>query len=84
MSIDLILSGFQLQPEQLDCGAAHLQHPLALRRSLRAIPLVEYTGLSSVSVDNVHNHTVVFLGTSNGRLRKVRHMRMNNTHKHTL
>ncbi|XP_059189856.1 plexin-D1 [Centropristis striata] len=60
-----------LQPEQLDCGAAHLQHPLALRRPLRAIPLVEYTGLSSVSVNNVHNHTVVFLGTSNGRLRKL-------------
>ncbi|XP_054464831.1 plexin-D1 [Anoplopoma fimbria] len=60
-----------LQPEQLDCGAAHLQHPLALRRSLRAVPLVEYTGLSSVSVDDVHNHTVVFLGTSNGRLRKL-------------
>uniref|UniRef100_A0A671VRB3 Plexin D1 n=1 Tax=Sparus aurata TaxID=8175 RepID=A0A671VRB3_SPAAU len=61
-----------LQPEQLDCGAAHLQHPLALRRPLKAIPLVEYAGLSSVSVDSVHNHTVVFLGTSNGRLRKVR------------
>ncbi|XP_049437468.1 plexin-D1 [Epinephelus fuscoguttatus] len=60
-----------LQPEQLDCGAAHLQHPLALRRSLRAIPLVEYTGLTSVSVDNVHKHTVVFLGTSTGRLRKL-------------
>uniref|UniRef100_A0A8C4EMU7 Plexin D1 n=1 Tax=Dicentrarchus labrax TaxID=13489 RepID=A0A8C4EMU7_DICLA len=60
-----------LQPEQLDCGAAHLQHPLALRRPLRAIPLVEYSGLSSVSVDYVHNHTVVFLGTSNGRLRKL-------------
>uniref|UniRef100_A0A3Q4N388 Plexin D1 n=1 Tax=Neolamprologus brichardi TaxID=32507 RepID=A0A3Q4N388_NEOBR len=60
-----------LQPEQLDCGAAHLQHPLALQRPLRAIPLLEYPGLSSVSVDNVQNHTVVFLGTSNGRLRKV-------------
>ncbi|KAM8755047.1 plexin-D1 [Acanthopagrus schlegelii] len=60
-----------LQPEQLDCGAAHLQHPLALRRPLKAIPLVEYAGLSSVSVDLVHNHTVVFLGTSNGRLRKL-------------
>uniref|UniRef100_A0A3Q1FN04 Plexin D1 n=1 Tax=Acanthochromis polyacanthus TaxID=80966 RepID=A0A3Q1FN04_9TELE len=60
-----------LQPEQLDCGAAHLQHPLALRRSLRAAPLFEYPGLSSVSVDNVHGHTVVFLGTSNGRLRKL-------------
>lgn len=63
---------FQLQPEQLDCGAAHLQHPLALRRPLRAIPLVEYSGLTSVSVDYVHKHAVVFLGTSNGRLRKVR------------
>ncbi|XP_029011994.1 plexin-D1 [Betta splendens] len=60
-----------LQPEQLDCGAAHLQHPLALRRPLRATPVCEYPGLSSVSVDNVHNHTVVFLGTSNGRLRKL-------------
>ncbi|KAM4610879.1 plexin-D1 [Polymixia lowei] len=60
-----------LQPEQLDCGAAHLQHPLALRRPLRATPLFEYSGLSSVAVDNVHNHTVVFLGTSNGRLRKL-------------
>uniref|UniRef100_A0A3Q3XR60 Sema domain-containing protein n=1 Tax=Mola mola TaxID=94237 RepID=A0A3Q3XR60_MOLML len=59
-----------LQPEQLDCGAAHLQHPLALRRSLGAVPLVESPGLSSVSVDYVHNHIVVFLGTSNGRLRK--------------
>uniref|UniRef100_A0A3B5LUX3 Plexin D1 n=1 Tax=Xiphophorus couchianus TaxID=32473 RepID=A0A3B5LUX3_9TELE len=61
-----------LQPEQLDCGAAHLQHPLALRRPLRAIPLFEFQDLSSVSVDNVHNHTVVFLGTSNGCLHKVR------------
>uniref|UniRef100_A0A8C7Z7P3 Plexin D1 n=1 Tax=Oryzias sinensis TaxID=183150 RepID=A0A8C7Z7P3_9TELE len=61
----------QLTPNQLDCGAAHLQHPLALRRPLRALPLFEYSGLSSVSVDNVHNHTVVFLGTDKGRLRKV-------------
>uniref|UniRef100_A0A6Q2WQF3 Sema domain-containing protein n=1 Tax=Esox lucius TaxID=8010 RepID=A0A6Q2WQF3_ESOLU len=59
-----------LQPEQLDCGAAHLQHPLALRRPLRAKPLFESLGLSSVAVDNVHDHTVVFLGTSTGRLRK--------------
>uniref|UniRef100_A0A8C7SV17 Plexin D1 n=1 Tax=Oncorhynchus mykiss TaxID=8022 RepID=A0A8C7SV17_ONCMY len=60
-----------LQPEQLDCGAAHLQHPLALRRPLRATPLFESLGLSSVAVDNIHNHTVVFLGTSTGRLRKL-------------
>ncbi|KAG7472234.1 hypothetical protein MATL_G00106780 [Megalops atlanticus] len=60
-----------LQPEQLDCGAAHLQHPLALRKPLRAAPLFEAVGLSSVAVDSVHRHTVVFLGTSNGRLRKL-------------
>uniref|UniRef100_A0A673XKN7 Plexin D1 n=1 Tax=Salmo trutta TaxID=8032 RepID=A0A673XKN7_SALTR len=60
-----------LQPEQLDCGAAHLQHPLALRRPLRATPLFVSLGLSSVAVDNIHNHTVVFLGTSTGRLRKL-------------
>ncbi|XP_067096342.1 plexin-D1 [Osmerus mordax] len=60
-----------LQPEQLDCGAAHLQHPLALRRPLRATPLYEAIGLTSVAVDNIHNHTMVFLGTSTGRLRKL-------------
>ncbi|KAJ0036648.1 hypothetical protein NQD34_005325 [Periophthalmus magnuspinnatus] len=60
-----------LQPDQLDCGAAHLQHPLALRRSLRSRPLLETPSLTSVSVDHVHDHTVVFLGTSSGRLRKL-------------
>uniref|UniRef100_A0A8C9TUY4 Plexin D1 n=1 Tax=Scleropages formosus TaxID=113540 RepID=A0A8C9TUY4_SCLFO len=60
-----------LQPEQLDCGAAHLQHPLALRRPLAAAPLFESVGLSSVAVDDVHNRTVVFLGTGGGRLRKL-------------
>uniref|UniRef100_A0A4W5MVV8 Plexin D1 n=1 Tax=Hucho hucho TaxID=62062 RepID=A0A4W5MVV8_9TELE len=60
-----------LQPEQLDCGAAHLQHPLAIQRPLRATPLFESLGLSSVAVDDVHHHTVVFLGTSTGRLRKL-------------
>uniref|UniRef100_A0AAR2JJK9 Sema domain-containing protein n=1 Tax=Pygocentrus nattereri TaxID=42514 RepID=A0AAR2JJK9_PYGNA len=57
-----------LQPEQLNCGAAHLQHPLALQKPLRATPLYEAPGLSSVAVEDVHNHTVVFLGTSNGWL----------------
>ncbi|MCJ8735213.1 hypothetical protein PDJAM_G00244260 [Pangasius djambal] len=59
-----------LQQEQLNCGAAHLQHPLALRKPIRAEPLYEASGISSVAVDNIHNYTVVFLGTSNGRLRK--------------
>uniref|UniRef100_A0A673IZE3 Sema domain-containing protein n=1 Tax=Sinocyclocheilus rhinocerous TaxID=307959 RepID=A0A673IZE3_9TELE len=60
-----------LQEEQLNCGAAHLQHPLALRRPLRARPIYEAPGLSSIAVDNVHNRTVMFLGTSRGRLRKL-------------
>ncbi|XP_052461186.1 plexin-D1 isoform X1 [Carassius gibelio] len=61
----------KLQEEQLNCGAAHLQHPLALMRPLRAPPIYEAPGLSSIAVDNVHNRTVVFLGTSWGRLRKL-------------
>uniref|UniRef100_A0A672Q2S1 Plexin D1 n=1 Tax=Sinocyclocheilus grahami TaxID=75366 RepID=A0A672Q2S1_SINGR len=61
----------QLQEEQLNCGAAHLQHPLALRKPLRAPPIYEAPGLSSIAVDNVHNRTVVFLGTNWGRLRKL-------------
>ncbi|XP_036434838.1 plexin-D1 [Colossoma macropomum] len=60
-----------LQPEQLNCGAAHLQHPLALQKPLRSTPLYEAPGLSSVAVEDVHNHNVVFLGTSNGWLRKL-------------
>uniref|UniRef100_W5LCV1 Plexin D1 n=1 Tax=Astyanax mexicanus TaxID=7994 RepID=W5LCV1_ASTMX len=60
-----------LQQEQLNCGAAHLQHPLALQKPLRATPLYEAPGISSVAVDNIHNHTVVFLGSSNGWLRKL-------------
>uniref|UniRef100_A0A671QUW7 Plexin-D1-like n=1 Tax=Sinocyclocheilus anshuiensis TaxID=1608454 RepID=A0A671QUW7_9TELE len=61
----------KLQEEQLNCGAAHLQHPLALRKPLRAPPIYEAPGLSSIAVDNVHNRTVVFLGTNRGRLRKL-------------
>ncbi|XP_060737873.1 plexin-D1 [Tachysurus vachellii] len=60
-----------LHQEQLNCGAAHLQHPLALRKPIRAEPLYEASGISSVAVDNIHNYTVVFLGTINGRLRKL-------------
>uniref|UniRef100_A0AAY4D4U5 Sema domain-containing protein n=1 Tax=Denticeps clupeoides TaxID=299321 RepID=A0AAY4D4U5_9TELE len=60
-----------LQSDQLNCGAAHLQHPLALRRPLKATPIYEYPGLNSVAVDDVHNHTMVFLGTSSGKLRKI-------------
>ncbi|KAI4889334.1 hypothetical protein NFI96_023916, partial [Prochilodus magdalenae] len=66
-----VINQSRFQPEQLNCGAAHIQHPLALQKPLRAAPLYEATSLSSVAVDDIHNHTVVFLGTSNGWLRKL-------------
>lgn len=62
---------FQLQPEQLDCGAAHLQHPLSVLQPLKAAPVFRAPGLSSVAVASVSNYTVVFLGTISGRLLKV-------------
>uniref|UniRef100_A0A8C3XIM2 Plexin D1 n=1 Tax=Chelydra serpentina TaxID=8475 RepID=A0A8C3XIM2_CHESE len=61
----------QLQPEQLDCGAAHLQHPLAILQPIKATPVFRYQGLTSVAVSSVNNYTVVFLGTANGRLLKI-------------
>lgn len=66
-----VLFLFQLQPEQLDCGAAHLQHPLSILQPLKATPVFRAPGLSSVAVASVSNYTVVFLGTASGRLLKV-------------
>ena len=66
-----VLFLFQLQPEQLDCGAAHLQHPLSILQPLKATPVFRAPGLSSVAVASVSNYTVVFLGTVSGRLLKV-------------
>nr|XP_040147384.1 plexin-D1 [Ictidomys tridecemlineatus] len=62
---------FQLQPEQLDCGAAHLQHPLSILQPLKSSPVFRAPGLTSVAVASANNYTVVFLGTVNGRLLKV-------------
>ncbi|XP_061474459.1 plexin-D1 isoform X2 [Rhineura floridana] len=61
----------QLQPEQLDCGAAHLQHPLSILQPIKARPVFTSPGLTSVAVSSVNNYTVVFLGTANGRLVKI-------------
>ncbi|XP_019392531.1 PREDICTED: plexin-D1, partial [Crocodylus porosus] len=61
----------KLQSEQLDCGAAHLQHPLAILKPLKATPVFKYHGLTSVAVASVNNYTVVFLGTANGGLLKI-------------
>lgn len=60
----------QLQPEQLDCGAAHLQHPLAIVNPLAASPVFTYSGLTAVAVASVNNYTVAFLGTASGALLK--------------
>ncbi|XP_032892776.1 plexin-D1 [Amblyraja radiata] len=60
-----------LHEEQLDCGAAHLQHPLAIRDPVKAFPIFEESGLTSVAVSSLNNHTVVFLGTANGQLLKL-------------
>ncbi|KAM3915618.1 plexin-D1 isoform 2-T2 [Leptodactylus fuscus] len=61
----------KLQEEQLDCGAAHLQHPLAINRPLSATALFKAPGLTSVAVANVSGYTVAFLGTANGQLLKI-------------
>ncbi|XP_063797295.1 plexin-D1 [Pseudophryne corroboree] len=61
----------KLQEEQLDCGAAHLQHPLAINRPLSATPLFKAPGLTSVAVSSVSGYTVAFLGTTSGRLHKI-------------
>uniref|UniRef100_A0A8C3VFQ9 Plexin-D1 n=1 Tax=Catharus ustulatus TaxID=91951 RepID=A0A8C3VFQ9_CATUS len=61
----------QLQPEQLDCGAAHLQHPLAIVNPVTATPIFTYSGLTAVAVASVNNYTVVFLGTASGGLLKI-------------
>ncbi|XP_078392124.1 plexin-D1, partial [Cetorhinus maximus] len=61
----------RLQNEQLDCGAAHLQHPLSIKRPLQTWPIFIEQGLTSVAVSRVNNHTVVFLGTASGQLLKL-------------
>ncbi|NWQ88648.1 PLXD1 protein, partial [Burhinus bistriatus] len=68
--IDVCVS-LQLQPEQLDCGAAHLQHPLAIVNPVTATPVFTYSGLTAVAVASVNNYTVVFLGTASGGLLKI-------------
>ncbi|XP_028680626.2 plexin-D1 isoform X1 [Erpetoichthys calabaricus] len=60
-----------LQQEHLDCGAAHLQHPLEIRTPLNVAPVFEASGLTSVAVSVVNNYTVMFLGTASGKLRKL-------------
>ncbi|XP_013370962.1 PREDICTED: plexin-D1 [Chinchilla lanigera] len=61
----------QLQPEQLDCGAAHLQHPLTILQPLKATPVFRAPGLTAVAVASPNNYTAIFLGTATGRLLKL-------------
>ncbi|NWY51398.1 PLXD1 protein, partial [Chionis minor] len=69
--VDTLVSP-QLQPEQLDCGAAHLQHPLAIVNPVTATPIFTYSGLTAVAVASVNNYTVAFLGTASGGLLKAK------------
>ncbi|XP_071985098.1 plexin-D1 isoform X2 [Engystomops pustulosus] len=64
-------NNIKLQEEQLDCGAAHLQHPLAINQPLSASAIFKAPGLTSVAVTNVSGYTVAFLGTSSGQLQKI-------------
>ncbi|XP_053576743.1 plexin-D1 [Bombina bombina] len=61
----------KLMEEQLDCGAAHLQHPLAITQPLSATPIFQAIGLTSVGVTNVSDNRVAFLGTASGQLLKI-------------
>uniref|UniRef100_A0A8C5MJG7 Plexin D1 n=1 Tax=Leptobrachium leishanense TaxID=445787 RepID=A0A8C5MJG7_9ANUR len=60
-----------LTEEQLDCGAAHLQHPLTVTQPLSATSIYQAPGLTSVAVSSIGDYTVVFLGTASGQLWKV-------------
>ncbi|MEE6519836.1 hypothetical protein FKM82_017594, partial [Ascaphus truei] len=60
-----------LQPDQLDCGAAHLQHPLSITTPLSGKLVLQDRGLTSVAVSSVSGYTVVFLGTASGQLLKI-------------
>lgn len=55
------------------CGSEHLPYPLGSRDGLRATAVLQRGGLNltAVAVTAENNHTVAFLGTSDGRILKV-------------
>ncbi|XP_035130071.3 plexin-B2 isoform X1 [Callithrix jacchus] len=55
------------------CGSEHLPYPLGSRDGLTATAVLQRGGLNltAVTVTTENNHTVAFLGTSDGRILKV-------------
>uniref|UniRef100_A0A2R9CCI9 Plexin-B2 n=1 Tax=Pan paniscus TaxID=9597 RepID=A0A2R9CCI9_PANPA len=55
------------------CGSEHLPYPLGSRDGLRGTAVLQRGGLNltAVTVATENNHTVAFLGTSDGRILKV-------------
>lgn len=56
------------------CGSEHLPYPLGSRDGLTATAVLQRGGLNltAVTVTSENGHTVAFLGTSDGRILKVR------------
>ncbi|KAM4882053.1 plexin-B2 [Thomomys bottae] len=59
--------------ESFPCGSEHLPYPLGSRDGLTATALLQRGGLNltAVIVTAENNHTIAFLGTSDGRILKV-------------
>lgn len=59
--------------ESFPCGSEHLPYPLGSRDGLTATAVLQRGGLNltAVTVAAENNHTVAFLGTSDGRVLKV-------------
>lgn len=59
--------------ESFLCGSEHLPYPLGSRDGLRATAVLQRGGLNltAVTVTTENNHTIAFLGTSDGQVLKV-------------
>lgn len=59
--------------QSFPCGSEHLPYPLGSRDGLKATAVLQRGGLNltAVTVTAENNHTVAFLGTSDGRILKV-------------
>lgn len=66
--------GPQVASESFLCGSEHLPYPLGSREGLTASAVLQRGGLNftAVTVTTENNHTIAFLGTSDGQVLKVR------------
>uniref|UniRef100_A0A8C4MUK5 Plexin B2 n=1 Tax=Equus asinus asinus TaxID=83772 RepID=A0A8C4MUK5_EQUAS len=64
----------QVRASSFPCGSEHLPYPLGSRDGLTAMAVLQRGGLNltAVTVTAENGHTVAFLGTSDGRVLKVR------------